>query len=132
MTSHAGLLHATMDFSCPYQDIVRSRGWWVMEEWLHWVETWSLVILQPYKTDKGAVVETVHDEDVRMAWKALKHMIMHFMRADPAHATQEACATVADAVTLYSKHVKAVFGLRACTYNLHMIVCRLHFLFDAT
>ena len=124
MAKRAGMIHATLDFNRPYRDIIHQRGWWVMEEWLHFVETWGNVILQPYKDTKGKMVEILHDGDVRIAWKALRCVVAHFMRADAANDDMEACNAAAEAIAAYSKHVQTVFGLRACTYNLHMIVCR--------
>ena len=124
MARRADMLHATVDFNRPYRDIVNKRGWWVMEEWLHFTETWSNVILQPYKDSKGKTVHILHDDELRAAWKALRHVVSHLMRADDEHVSAQACTAVAEALATYSKHVESVFGLRACTYNLHMIVCR--------
>ena len=53
MSHRAETIHSTLDFSRPYRDIVNRRGRWVMEEWKHWTETWSVFIVQPYKDKKS-------------------------------------------------------------------------------
>ena len=69
-------------------------------------------------------VQILHDERVRIAWKAMRLIQKHFMRAEEENATPEARANVAEAISVYSKNIELVFGVRACTYNLHMLDCR--------
>ena len=83
----------------------------------------SNVILQPYKDEKGRTVQILHDERVRIAWKAMRLIQKHFMRAEEENATPEARANVAEAISVYNKNIELVFGMRACTYNLHMLNC---------
>ena len=53
MSQRAEMLHSTIDFDCPYEDIVEEKNHWVMEQRLHWAETFSGVVFQDYKDAKG-------------------------------------------------------------------------------
>ena len=44
MSSRAKYLVLTSDMGRPYTDILRCKGTWVMENWLHWAETFCPVI----------------------------------------------------------------------------------------
>jgi hypothetical protein len=44
MSERAKYLVLTSDMGRPYTDIVRYKDTWVMENWLHWAETFSSVI----------------------------------------------------------------------------------------
>jgi hypothetical protein len=45
MSERAKHLVLTSDMGRPYTDIVKYKGTWVMENWLHWAETFSPVIV---------------------------------------------------------------------------------------
>lgn len=47
MEARAGDVTSTLDHSRPYRCIVKRRGNWVMEDWMQWVEIWSVYILSP-------------------------------------------------------------------------------------
>ena len=47
-----------------------AKNHWVMEQWLHWIETWSVIILQLYKHN-NKVVEVLHDIRVMKIWKVM-------------------------------------------------------------
>ena len=115
----------TCDFGRPYRDVISKHGYYAIEDLLDFSETWSVVLFQPFKaTSRSQLVHILHDPDIREMWISLRYVITHFMRADKAHASNEACTAVAAHVEKYSRLVKALFGRTACTYNLHMIVCR--------
>ena len=50
MRQRAADIVPTLDFNRPYRDVLQSRGEWVMEEYLHFIETWAVHILAPYKS----------------------------------------------------------------------------------
>ena len=81
-----------------------------MEEWLHWTETCSHVIAQPYKNYKGATVHILHDPSVRKMWKALQVVVKHFMRADAANASPAKYKEAGEAVFEHSKLVQQEFA----------------------
>ena len=113
------MLHSTIDFGRPYDDIVDARGYWVMEQWLHWTETWSVIILQPYN---GILV--LHHPDILTMWEALRGIVIHFMRPMVEHAEQPAKDEVQRQLSVYSQLAQTVFGPTHCKWNLHMINCR--------
>lgn len=123
MKHRASMFHSTIDFERPYADIVEQRQIWVMENWLHWTETFSVVILQPYKQG-GVFCEVFHDARVSSMWQSLRAIVFHFMRPMAEHAQETAVAQVQEHLRLYSRLVQEVFGPSACNYNLHMINCR--------
>ena len=45
MAARASLVKPTADFNRGYRDIVKCRGQYVMEEYLNFVETWSVFII---------------------------------------------------------------------------------------
>ena len=117
MSQRAAMLHSTIDFDCPYEDIVEKKNHWVMEQWLHWAETFSVVVLQDYKDAKGKTVPVLHDPKVLEMWAALKAIVMHFMRPMAAHATPSAVAKVQQQLKRYSYLVQEVLGPSYCNSN---------------
>lgn len=65
MTQRASMIHFTIDFERPYKDIVHQRHDWVMENWLHWTETFSVLVLQPIKQGQ-MFCDVLHDP--RVLW----------------------------------------------------------------
>lgn len=130
MINRANAVYATVDFNRPYRDIVKKRSWWVMEDWLHWSETWSRIILQPYLSVSRHTTHILHHSEIRVMWQALRTVVSHFMRPDEDDASTEACSSTKEALHTYSTLVEQVFGHKGCTPNLHMVVCRyMHFCF---
>ncbi|DBB01368.1 TPA: hypothetical protein ACH3X1_013672 [Trebouxia sp. C0004] len=121
MIARAAMIHSTIDFGRPYSDAVQKRGYWVMEELLHFTETWSVIIFQPYK--KGsAIIPILHDKDTLEMWQSFRVIVHHFMRSFAEHASDAACDKVALHLRRYSQGVEKVFGPSQCKYNLHHVV----------
>ncbi|DBA77854.1 TPA: hypothetical protein ACH3X1_009208 [Trebouxia sp. C0004] len=121
MIARAAMIHSTIDFGRPYSDVVQKRGYWVMEELLHFTETWSVIIFQPYK--KGsAIIPILHDKDTVEMWQSFRVIVHHFMRSFAEHASDAACDKVALHLRRYSSGVEKVFGPSQCKYNLHHVV----------
>ncbi len=94
-----------------------------MEELLHFTETWSVIIFQPYK--KGsAIIPILHNKDTLEMWQSFRVIVHHFMRSFAEHASNAACDKVALHLRRYSQGVEKVFGPSQCKYNLHHVVCR--------
>jgi hypothetical protein len=110
---------ATCDFGRKYTDIISKKGNWTMEDWFHWMETWSVYVLMP------AVGENVLPSKLREMWALLRAGLLYFCRLNPAlDAAQDAGAAVA-ALRGYAKLVEQEFGVRMCKFNLHLLLCRL-------
>ncbi len=94
-----------------------------MEEWLHWAESWSVIILQPYKQGRQQTPILHHPQVLKM-WTALRAIIMHFLRPMAEHADQAAVSAVTEHLKTYSSLVEEVCGPSMCKYNLHLVTCR--------
>ena len=115
---------STDDFGRPYRCLVNARGSWVMEDWLHWTETFSCLVLAP----KG-IVHVLHDERLRKMWGLLRNFILHHMRMGDASLDEEGFKAARHAARIdleeYAGLAEGHFGRVLCKYNLHMLVCRL-------
>ena len=116
------MLHSTIDFDRPYEDIVETKNHWVMEQWLHYTETFSVVVLQDYKSKTG-VVSILHDLRVSETWTALRAVVMHVLLPMAENALA-AIDKVREQLRRYSCWVEEVFGPSRCNWNLHMVNCR--------
>jgi hypothetical protein len=113
------MLHSTIDFGRPYQDIVDARGHWVMEQWLHWSETWSVIILQPYNGNP-----VLHQPAILEMWSALRAVVTHFFRPFAEHAEEAHIVQIRRQLQTFSRLAEQTFGPTACKWNLHLINCR--------
>eukprot|EP00884_Botryococcus_braunii_P007856 jgi/Botrbrau1/17071/Bobra.31_2s0002.2 len=112
----------TMNFGRPYTRISKNMGTWVMEAWLHWLETWIVYILRP---EGGRALLAPALEAM---WDNLRRGLVYYLRSclhkdqdDIPTTCQEATAMLREFARLAEVH----FGPKLCTYNLHMLICRL-------
>jgi hypothetical protein len=49
MADRAKSMVLTCDFGRPYRCVVNHRGNWVMEDWVNWLEIYSVYITQPFQ-----------------------------------------------------------------------------------
>lgn len=121
--SATAVLVATCDFGRRYTDIVAKKGNWVMEDWLHWAECWSVFVLRPYKVD-GVEKSVLHPTAAAM-WQHLRSGLLYFCRstriAGVAQRVEDAARELKDYAELVQRH----FGAHMCKFNLHLLVCRL-------
>ena len=121
MTARADCIINTLDFPRKYLDIVLSRGSWVMENWLHFAETFSVGILAPDKN--GTPV--LPPESAKM-WGHLRYSVIHYFRASKsvATATVECSKLARSHIKRYAKLVERHLGPAYLKYNLHLLVER--------
>ncbi|GIM12301.1 hypothetical protein Vretimale_15674 [Volvox reticuliferus] len=110
----------TSDFGRRYKCILAYRASYRMEDWLHFVETFSLYIF------KGDVLP----ERVRGLWWLLVDVVSHYFRPRPADETHEqflaASGVAADKLLQYAKALEELkVPDNMFTINLHICVCRL-------
>jgi hypothetical protein len=123
MASREAALVATCDFGRKYTDIIAKKGNWVMEDWLHWAECWSVLVLSPYTVD-GAERHVLHPTAAAM-WQHLRAGLLYFCRSNPIEGVaQDVDAAVAE-LKLYAQLVQQRFGTHMCKFNLHLLVCRI-------
>lgn len=123
MASREAGLVATCDFGRSYTDITSKKGNWVMEDWLHWTEVWSVFVLRPYTVD-GVEKPILHPEAAKM-WEHLRRGLLYFCRSYPVEGVAQSVDEAAAALREYAVLVEKRFGPRMCKYNLHLLVCRL-------
>ena len=122
MAARADHIVATRDFNRPYRDIVDKHKQWTMEEWLHFVEAFSPYVLSPHPKAPGGQV--LHDARLREMWTLLRDVTIHHCRVKPESDTVRAREAAQAKLFKYARLVSQNFGLKACTYNLHLMVCR--------
>lgn len=124
MVRRGKAVSSTDDFGRPYRCVVSARGSWVMEDWLHWTETFSCLVLGP-----SGIMHVLHDERLRTMWGLLRNFILHHMRMGDASLDEEGLKAARHAarnsLEEYAKLAEGHFGKVLCKYNLHMLVCRL-------
>jgi hypothetical protein len=119
MAQRASHLAATCDFGRPYTDILSKRGNWVMEDWLHWTETWSVYITAPHE-GRPVLPQVVAD-----MWRHLRSGLLYFSRVTPLPDVAQDGPGARTALFAYARLVEQHFGPAMCKYNLHVLVCRL-------
>jgi len=112
-------VHVPSDFGKTYRDIKQYKNGYTMEEWLHFVETFLAYILQG----------CLHKKLLEL-WLLLVEVVDHYMRPyDYANQREFLDASEHAAESLYKfacKLEQEKFPDSMFTYNLHMLVCRLH------
>jgi hypothetical protein len=114
---------STCDFGRSYTDITTKKGNWVMEDWLHWAEVWSVFVLRPYIVD--GVEKTILHPDAAEMWQHLRQGLLYFCRSYPIEGVAQTVDEAAAELREYAVLVEDRFGPRMCKYNLHLLVCRL-------
>jgi hypothetical protein len=120
MTQRAGHIILTNDFNRPYRDVVKNRGNWVMEDYLHFLE-YSRYIFRP---DENGVSMWPCPE-VGEAWEELQLGLLHYFRYEEGTFTIEARKAAFLHIYRFAQLWEALVGERGCTFNLHVLVCRL-------
>lgn len=95
------------------------RGSYRMEDWLHFVETFSAFVF------KGDVLP----EALRELWWMLVNIVMHYFRPRPADETRDqfllASGAAADKLEQYAQRLEELkVPGHMFTINLHICVCR--------
>jgi hypothetical protein len=93
MKARARQIVATDDFGRPYKCVVDARGHWVMEDYLHFAETFSLFI---FSADEryGPVL---HRLELQQMWRHLRSALLLLLRPRDVEAYGSAAAVAAAA-----------------------------------
>lgn len=117
-------LVATSEYSHAYQSILDKRGVYIMDEWLHFMLTWSVYLV---RDGKGVL-----QAEVMELWTLLRIAGVHYFVKGPAGSfTEEARQEGLAALVLFSRKIDALVAagrlpIQLMTYNLHILVCRLY------
>ena len=111
----------TNDHGRPFTDVV-GRINWVAENYLVFLDL-SEYVFQP-EPDGTSIWPS---EAMRKAWGYLRAALLHYFRhegnADAASA--EARREALFNLRRFAQILEGLVGLKACTYNLHLLVCGL-------
>lgn len=110
---------ATLDFGRRYSDIITKKGNWTMEDWLHWTEAWSVVVLRPHEGQ--ALLPPVLLE----MWSSLRNGLLYFCRSYPTPGVPTTADDAVACLKQYAALVEKHLPLNMCKFNLHVLVCRL-------
>jgi hypothetical protein len=117
--SRSPFMGVTTDFGRKYKCVLKYHNSYRMEDFLHFVESFSYFIFLP-----GTLPEGLH----RM-WKLIQRFVNHYCRGvsftEPGGSFESQSKLAADALREYAVLVEEKFPSKMCTYNLHMVVCRL-------
>lgn len=110
MVARAQHLRLTDDFGRPYLDVVNCRGSWVIENYLHFLETFSIYIFSPHATQGELLNDTL-----RTMWQHLRNAVLAVLRplvpGQPPRDTAENAAQYAKAELMeYGKLAEQHFG----------------------
>jgi hypothetical protein len=105
----------TSEFGRKYKDVVKYHKSYRMEDWQHFVETYSLYVFMDVLPDH-----------CKKIWEHLRHISLHYCRRspDPVTAAQrhEAAGRLFKVGEMLEEHG---FPPKLLTSNLHLLVCRL-------
>lgn len=85
------------DFNRPPRDCVNARGFWTMEEYLCFVETWSVILFQlvVVPARRGCAKSekhVLHDERLRAMWQHIRAVVLLMCRPHSGAVEATACA----------------------------------------
>ena len=119
MSERAKYLVLTSDMGRPYTDIVKYKGTWVMENWLHWAETFSPVIVHD-------ILQQECPEALE-AWMNLRKAFLHYLCSHGwydhmnADEKEKACCDATVSIREYARFVEEKLGIQYCTINLRLL-----------
>ena len=119
MSKRAKYLVLPSDMGRPYTDIVKYKGTWVMENWLHWAETFSPVIVHD-------ILQQECPEALE-AWMDLRNAFLHYLCSHGwydhmiADEKEKACRNAKFSIRNYAKFVEEKLGIQYCTINLRLL-----------
>ncbi len=114
-------IRLTNDFNRPFRCLVTKRGNYVMEDFLHLLE-YSRYLFHALEDDTSVWPHP----DMQRAWECLQLALLHYFRFEEGGFTPEARKAAADHLYEFAQLWEGLLGLRACTFNLHLLVCRLY------
>ena len=109
------------DMGRAYRDVTDHHRDWLMHEWIVWVESVSLHVLE----------DDILHPDVQPLWDALRSGVLHHLRleGDPANPRPYTEAAITRAQRQLLQYAEGIeehqLPEELLTYNLHVLVCRL-------
>lgn len=114
LKKRAGDLQEPADVGRRYKCMVQRLGQYTMEDLVNFVEFGSVRMLD------GLV-----DDDVAEMWNKWRSGILRFLREKRVHGVEETVEGAFKNLLDFAKLLEQKQGLKECTYNLHILLCRL-------
>ena len=117
LTKRGKRLQLPHDMGRPYVDIVKKKGTWVMENWLHWAETFCQI--------SHPLLEE-HCPDSHQAWLHLRAAVRHYLCSFDEYdnlskdEVDQKRLEARDHVREYAKIVETKLTVQLCTMNLRL------------
>jgi hypothetical protein len=112
--SRAAHFTATCDIGRTYMCVVTKRGNMTMEHWLSFLEHDSVYIFHDVLPARFASM-----------WLHLRKGLLYAFRKEPVHDAADGVDGMMEALHRYADELYDTFGLTACKYNLHVLLCQL-------
>lgn len=103
----------TSEFGRRYKDVIKYKGSYRMEDWLHFTTTFSNFLF----------FDGTLPDPLEKMWSLLQIIVHHYCHGLPF--SQGDAEVAGNALLEYAKLVEEHFEAKMCTYNLHIAVCRL-------
>ena len=109
------------DMGRAYREVTEHHRDWLLHEWVVWVESISLHVLE----------DDILDPRLQPLWDALRSGLLHHLRleGDPASPTPYSEAAISRAQRQLLRYAEGIeeqqLPKELLTYNLHILVCRL-------
>lgn len=113
-------LTLTSEFGRPYRDIINCRKSWVMEEFLHFSESYSAYIF--HEEYPGQVFPS---PEMKRAWTHLNKALTHYWRFEQGGYHESNRLAARENLFAFAALWEELVGPTGCTYNLHLLLCRL-------
>lgn len=126
MKTKEGLVMAVSEYSDSFESILGTkRSFFTMDQWLHFVLTWSTFVL-------GSKSDGLLHADVYDAYVLLRDVVKHYVVVcDESEFTNEKRNSARDKLRRFAATLQRWVEARDApwklmSFNLHILVCRLH------
>lgn len=124
MTPRGLDLVASSEYSHKYLSVVDKRGMYTMNDWLHWLLTWSVYVVRDG--------EGILHPDVMEMWQLLRKAGLHYLvKGVEGTFTEINRKAGAEALLAYARLLDGYVKVHRAptnmmTYNLHILICQLY------
>lgn len=122
------------DINRPYRCVVNERGFWTIEDYLHFITFLSDYVLYSdpalpedlFSSHYGHMEWDGEGNPIRAMFNHLRDAMVHYMLVPKKDEWTEAARLKArNHLVQFAQLAEKIFGPKFCTYNLHVLVCQL-------
>jgi hypothetical protein len=112
--SRANDLSEPSDIGRRYKCVMTKIGSYTMEDLVNFIEFGCI-----------RMFDGVIDDDVAAIWESFRSAILYFLREKKVHGVKKKLHRAHKKLLEFARLLYARFGIHACKYNLHVLLCRL-------